>query len=213
VNRYSEPDPELLQQFFNLEQSGWKGKEGSAINCRPETQAFYKEIAKGASAHGTFCLHSLEANSRMIAGAFSVATSDGFFPIKVAYDETLKRGGPGHLLFNAIVTECLEKHIPELFFGGTDEHYKSLWTQEKVALYNAFVFSADIRSQLAYRVRHHLLSPLGKLRWFVRQRYLQSKNGASKRRSISHPQTGREVQAKATQPAPARESRSGVHSS
>jgi CelD/BcsL family acetyltransferase involved in cellulose biosynthesis len=213
VMRWEEPDLTLLEEFFRLEESGWKGKNGSAINCRPETRAFYHEIAREASQRGYFCLHSLDAKGQMVAGAFSMTTRDGFYPMKVAYDENLRRGGPGHVLFNAIVTECSEKHIPELFFGGTDEHYKSLWTQEAVPLYSAFVFSSDIRSLLAYRVRNHVLSPLGKLRWMVRQR-LQKKHGPSKRRA-EKPEAKTDTAKLVKVPAakPAKERRPTVHSS
>lgn len=178
VVRCEQPNHTLLEEFFSLEAAGWKGKNGSAINCSSDVRAFYQEIAKHASQQGYFCLHSLEANGKMVAGAFSMTTRDGFYPMKIAYDENLRRGGPGHVLFNAIVAECAEKHIPELFFGGTDEHYKSLWTQEALPLYSAFVFSSDIRSRLSYRVRHHVLSPLGKLRWLVRDRLKQRRNAS-----------------------------------
>ena len=181
VTRLEEPNLSLLEEFFRLEGAGWKGENGSAINSRPDTRSFYHQIARDASQRGYFCLHSLEANGKMVAGAFSMTTPAGFYPMKIAYDENLRRGGPGHVLFNAIVAECNEKHIPQLFFGGTDEHYKSLWTQEAVPLYSAFVFSSDIRARLAYRVRHHVLSPLGKLRWHVRERMKQRREAAKRR--------------------------------
>lgn len=170
IHRRDYFDPVALRRFFDLEEAGWKGQKGSAINCRRETRTYYASLARSAAERGYFRMHSLEANGKMIAGAFSVATENQFFPMKVAYDETLRRGGPGHLLINAMVTECLEHDIPELFFGGTDERYKSLWTHDTVPLSSAFVLSSDIRSRIAYQVRSRLLSPLGKLRWSVRER-------------------------------------------
>ena len=167
VRRCSDANPHLLNRFFELEQSGWKGREGSAINCQPQTRSFYRQIAKAGADNGYFCLHSLEANGAMAAGAFSIATRDGFFPMKIAHDESLRRGGPGHLLFKAIVAECAERQIPELFFGGTNEHYKTLWTQQTLPQFSALVFSQDFRSRVAYRVRKNILTPLGKLRRLV----------------------------------------------
>lgn len=164
VTRCCAANPQMLQQFFDFEESGWKGRKGSAINCHPETRAFYNEIARVGAECGYFCLHSLVANGTIAAAAFSVVTQDCFFPLKIAHNEALRRGGPGHLLFNAIVAECVERQIPQLFFGGTDERYKALWTRETVPLLRAFVFSLDLRSQLAYQVRKNVFSPLGRLR-------------------------------------------------
>jgi CelD/BcsL family acetyltransferase involved in cellulose biosynthesis len=169
--RMSEVNPDFLEQFFDLEEAGWKGRKGSAIKCRPDTLAFYRQIAKEGARQGYFCMHSLEVNGTVAAGSFSVVSPGGFFPMKIAHDESLRKGGPGHLLFNAIVAECIEKSIPELFFGGTEEHYKTLWTQETIPHYSCIVFSPDIRSRLAYRIRRNVLSPLGKLRWALRERF------------------------------------------
>jgi CelD/BcsL family acetyltransferase involved in cellulose biosynthesis len=173
VTRYTVPTPQLLQRFFDLEASGWKGHKGTAIRCQPETLAFYNEIARVGATHGYFRLHLLAAQGKIAAGAFSVATRDCFFPLKIAYNESLRRGGPGHLLFNAIVNECVKKQIPELFFGGTDEHYKALWTQETMPLLSGLVFSSDIRSRVAYHVRRNVYPPLGRLRRIIRERFAQ----------------------------------------
>lgn len=171
VTRCCNPSPRLLQQFFDLEASGRKGREGSAINCEPETRAFYEEIARAGKEYGYFCLHSLAANGTIAAGAFSVVTDDGFFPMKIAHNEYFRRSGPGHLLFKAIVAECAEKKIPQLLFGGTEEHFKTLWTQETVPLLRAFVFSSDLRSQLAYHVRKTVVAPPGRMRWAVKAHF------------------------------------------
>jgi CelD/BcsL family acetyltransferase involved in cellulose biosynthesis len=173
VTRWIQPDPTALKQFFDLEAAGWKGREGSAINCEPETQAFYNQIARQGADGGYFCLHSLEVNGTMAAGAFSVMTQDCFFPMKVAYNEALHRGGPGHLLFNSILEECAEKRIPELFFGGARDRYKDLWTQETIPHFRGFVFAPDFRSQLACQIRTKVLPMLGKLRRYLRDRFGQ----------------------------------------
>jgi len=162
--RRTNPDPQILQNFYELEASGWKGQEGSAINCAEETRAFYAQIAKEAMNRGYFCLYSLEANQVMAAGAFCMETEDCFYPMKIAYNEALRRGGPGQLLFNGILAECAQRRIPTLFFGGKKDRYKTSWTSETVPHFTGFVFSQDFRSGLAYRSRASVISRLGKLR-------------------------------------------------
>lgn len=151
--RRTNPDREVLEQFYELEAAGWKGNEGSAIKCTPQTRSFYDQIARIGAAGGYFCLHSLEANNRMLAGAFSVQTPDCLYPLKIAYDESLRRGGPGQVMFDRILEECSHKGITGLFFGGRNDAYKMKWTSETLPNFNGYVFSPDFRSRLAFRLR------------------------------------------------------------
>jgi CelD/BcsL family acetyltransferase involved in cellulose biosynthesis len=169
--RRADPDARTLEDFFKLEASGWKGEEGSAINCAPETRAFYDQIAREASSRGYFCLHSLETDARMVAGAFSVETEQCFYPMKIAYDEELRRGGPGQLLFNGIFAECAEKRIPELFFGGKNDRYKTSWTSDTLPHFNGFIFSRAFRARLVYEAKTNLFPRLGRLRRGIRGQF------------------------------------------
>jgi CelD/BcsL family acetyltransferase involved in cellulose biosynthesis len=160
----AEANPALLEQFFNLEASGWKGQEQSAINSCEETRVFYDEIAREAAARGYFRLYSLEVNGSMVAGAFGVTTEGCSYPMKIAYNERLRRCGPGQVMFNGILEDCAAVGIKELFFGGDRDRYKTSWTQDTLPHFNGFVFAPGFRTQLAYHVRTGILSPLGKLR-------------------------------------------------
>ena len=151
--RRTNPDREALEQFYELEASGWKGREGSAIRCSPQTRNFYNQISQVAAAGGYFCLHSLEVNHRMLAGAFSVQSEECLYPLKIAYDESLRRGGPGQIMFHRILDECAQRGISSLFFGGRNDGYKMKWTNKTLPNYNGYVFSPDLRSKLAFRLR------------------------------------------------------------
>lgn len=166
--RRTNPEAAILKKFYELEAAGWKGQEGSAIRCTPRTQSFYDQIAREAAAGGYFSLYTLEANGEMIAGAFTVETQECLYPLKIAYQESLRRGGPGQVLFNAMLAECARRRIPALFFGGTKDRYKSSWTSETIPHYTAVVFAKGFRSQLAYRSRRWLISGLGRLRRRIR---------------------------------------------
>jgi CelD/BcsL family acetyltransferase involved in cellulose biosynthesis len=164
----AEHHAEILQQFYEMEAAGWKGREGTAINCDQVTRSFYDSIAREAASRGYFRLHSLEVDGRMTAGAFSVVTDDCFFPMKITYDESLGHGAPGLLMLNAIMQECAENGVEELFFGGGKDSYKTSWTSETAPHFNGFVFNKNLRAQLAYRVRTKMLSSLGRYwRWML----------------------------------------------
>jgi len=173
--RRTNPDPKVLEKFYELEASGWKKQEGSAIQCAPETRAFYDQIVKEGAARGYLTLHSLETTEVMVAGALSVETEDCYYPMKIAYNEELRRGGPGQLLFNAILAECAQRRIPTLFFGGKKDRYKTSWTSETVPHFSGYIFSRGFRSQLAYRSRASVISRLGRLRRGIRAQFERKK--------------------------------------
>ncbi len=182
--RRADPDATILEEFFKLEASGWKGEEGSAINCAPETRAFYDQIAREASSRGYFCLHSLETSAGMVAGAFSVETEQCFYPMKIAYNEELRRGGPGQLLFNGIFAECAEKRIPELFFGGKNDRYKTSWTSDTLPHFNGFIFSRAFRARLVYEAKTNLFPRFGRLRRGIRGQFKPRKKPSDSRPKV-----------------------------
>jgi len=180
--RSDKADLELLRKFFELEASGWKGREGSAIQCSQETLAFYEEIARFAAGAGQFCLHSLEAGGQMVAAAFSLVTDDCFYPVKIAYNESLRRAGPGHLLINAILEECAERRIRELDFGGSKDRFKTLWTSAARQHFTGIVFNDDFYPSLLYQVRANLLPALKqKYSSFVNRFRVRGREGATVR--------------------------------
>ncbi|MGZ4854800.1 MAG: GNAT family N-acetyltransferase [Candidatus Angelobacter sp.] len=196
-----EPHPETLHKFYEMEAAGWKGVEGSAINCDRVTRSFYDTIAREAASRGYFRLHSLEVNGRMTAAAFSVMTDDCLYPMKITYDESLRYGGPGQLLLNGILQECAEKEIAELFFGGDKDYYKTSWTPETLPHFNGFVFNKHFRAQLVYRLRSKLLSPLGRYRRRMLEKWRIAKIGTISRHSQQFsPRAGNRVRRQETAP-------------
>ena len=84
--------------YLRLEQSGWKGKEGSALACRPETEAFFRNTLGAARAAGRLQLLALELDGRPIAMLVNFLTPPGSFSFKTTFDEDYARFSPGVLL-------------------------------------------------------------------------------------------------------------------
>lgn len=84
--------------FLRLEASGWKGREGSALGCRPATEAFFREAIAGAHAAARLQLLALELDGRPIAMLVNFLTPPGSFSFKTAFDEQFARFSPGVLL-------------------------------------------------------------------------------------------------------------------
>jgi len=150
VRRFDRADPSVLQCFYDLERSGWKGQERSAIACDPSTRQFYDQIARGAAQFGYLSLYFLESNGRAVAAHFGLSHRGRYFVPKLAYDEKYKQYGPGHLLVRAVLNDCAQRGLIEFDFCAAWEEWKGEWTSKVRRHTDWYVF----RKGLLGRVLH-----------------------------------------------------------
>jgi CelD/BcsL family acetyltransferase involved in cellulose biosynthesis len=92
-------DPDTaIEQFLQLEASGWKGRTGTALLCRPGHDRFFREVGRGFAEQGRLMLLSLQAGTRVLAQSTALIAGRGLFGFKKAYDEAFARWSPGTLL-------------------------------------------------------------------------------------------------------------------
>lgn len=84
--------------FLDLEASGWKGREGTALRCSASDTAFFRAAAEGAFAAGLLNMLRLDLDGRAIAMLVNFHHGAGAFSFKIAIDEALGRFSPGVLI-------------------------------------------------------------------------------------------------------------------
>jgi hypothetical protein len=89
---------EWASEFLEIEASGWKGQEGSAIAASEESRSFFLRIAREAFSRGRLMMLALRFNGRPIAIKFNLLGLPGAFSLKIGYDEDYARYSPGLLL-------------------------------------------------------------------------------------------------------------------
>jgi CelD/BcsL family acetyltransferase involved in cellulose biosynthesis len=83
------------EEFLALEHAGWKGKQGSALACDPDTAALFHSALRGAAQRGRLERLTLRCDGRAIAMLATFLTPPGAFSFKTAYDETFASSSPG----------------------------------------------------------------------------------------------------------------------
>lgn len=156
-------DRDALQRFYELEASGWKGREGSAILSHPNTHQFYDEIAEAAATSQYFCLYLLEWDGQVLAGHFGLAHNGRYYSPKVAYDETLKQFAPGHLIVAEILNDCAKRGIREIDITGPSDEWKMKWTADTRPNHVYFIFAKSMRGILAFNLRFKIRPVLARL--------------------------------------------------
>jgi CelD/BcsL family acetyltransferase involved in cellulose biosynthesis len=130
LHRLDKVSSDLLEGFYDLEQSGWKGRTGGAIRLNRQTRQFYDEIAQAATRFGYLSLYVLKSNGRNVAAHFGLSYGGRYFLSKPAYDEAYARFSPGHLLVHAVLGDCVKRGYNEFDFMGDSDNWKREWTME-----------------------------------------------------------------------------------
>lgn len=153
VRHFSAADPAALARFYDLEASGWKGAEGTAIKCDPRTLAFYNAVAAAAAEQGYLSLDFLELSGQPIAAHFAFNFRGRYLLAKAAYDESFRRYGPGQLLVHSILSETPERGLHEFDFVGPATWDESRWAASRRTSYRVLIFRKNLYGRLLYAAR------------------------------------------------------------
>ncbi|HEY2117407.1 MAG TPA: GNAT family N-acetyltransferase [Candidatus Angelobacter sp.] len=153
LKHHSAAGPEALEKFYALESSGWKGAEGTAIQCDARTRQFYDSVAQAAARDGYLSLDFLELNGKPIAGHFGFNLRGRYFLAKAGYDEAFRRHGPGQLLVNEILGQTPQRGLHEFDFVGPATWDESRWASARRTNYRVFIFRKNLYGALLHAVR------------------------------------------------------------
>lgn len=87
-----------IKQFLELEASGWKGKQGSALNCSEGGRKFAQEFLEAGFRRGRILPASLYLNGKLISAWIDLLAGDGAFSFKTGYNEAYAKFSPTTLL-------------------------------------------------------------------------------------------------------------------
>lgn len=126
-----------LDHFLRLEQSGWKGKAGTALASQPHTKDFAQmafgnrpeRSAGGASAQPATRIDLLLLDEKPIAASVSIQAGRTAFTLKSAFDETFRNHSPGLLLEEGIIKEFLNGNWADRLDSAADAGHvlENLW--------------------------------------------------------------------------------------
>ncbi|MFZ3032953.1 MAG: GNAT family N-acetyltransferase [Parvibaculum sp.] len=105
---FETPDANLdltrwLQDFLQLERSGWKGKRGTALAERKNERAFFESMCRSAQASDKFHAAQMTLDGKPIAMLASFISGRGAYSFKIAFNEDYARFSPGALLMMKVI--------------------------------------------------------------------------------------------------------------
>jgi len=94
--------PRMAARFLELENSGWKGRQGCSLSSRDDTCAFFEAVMVEAAGEGMLDVLSLSAGGKVIAMSTHFVGPMRGFGFKMAFDEGYASYAPGLLLLDEL---------------------------------------------------------------------------------------------------------------
>ncbi|MEN1959339.1 GNAT family N-acetyltransferase [Luteimonas sp. MJ246] len=102
-----------LENFMDVEASGWKGRAGTAMGADAARRAFVLAACRAAHARGQLHMLALELDGRPIAMKCNFISGNQAFTFKIAYEEAHARHSPG-VLIELFQMRCIRDTHPQL---------------------------------------------------------------------------------------------------
>jgi len=130
-----DPIEPWIKSFIELERSGWKGREASALGSSAAQEQFFTAIIREAHQRGALYMSKLLLGERAIAMQCTFRSAEHGFAFKIAFDEEFARFSPGtHLELDKIAYALDRKSGLALYDScAVPDHFmiNRLWTERR----------------------------------------------------------------------------------
>jgi CelD/BcsL family acetyltransferase involved in cellulose biosynthesis len=137
-----------LHEGLELEASGWKRDQKTAILSRPDTTSFYTELAEWAQARRELVLAFLRIDNRPVAFDLCLEAAGAIYVLKGGFDPAYRRFGPGMVLTYESLRRAFEGPMTSYELLGHADPYKLVWTSEARERIRLQVFGRSPRARL-----------------------------------------------------------------
>lgn len=143
--------------LVDLERSGWKGADGTAIASRPDTLRFYRRLAVQGPLRRSSRIAVLRLDGRVVAAQLDLEQAGVRHGLKMASVDDLPRNqSPGTVLLWSVLRDCIARGVSTLALGGEIDHWKRRWTATTVERARVRTWPSTSVGQLTYGARAQL---------------------------------------------------------
>lgn len=88
-------NPQMIDQFLELEASGWKAESGTALQCQSATKQFFCEMATRSLANDKLKFLTLNFNGKPISMLCDLYSKNSGYSYKTAFADDMNEYSPG----------------------------------------------------------------------------------------------------------------------
>jgi CelD/BcsL family acetyltransferase involved in cellulose biosynthesis len=142
-----------LEDGFRVEASGWKGKAGTAIVSAPETETFYRNLARAFHRRDELRLSRIVLDGETAAFDFCLLHRGRLYLLKTGFDERYRRLAPGLVMRLSIVERCFEMGLEAHELLGDETEWKRKFATSARAHANVRAYSRNPAGLARYAYR------------------------------------------------------------
>ena len=145
--------PRWIEEFLALEASGWKGRRGSALACSETNLRLARELFTRAFERDRLLMVGINLDGKPIARYCGFVAGEGAIAFKTAYDESLRKYGPGTLVVLDMMRAFHERpglQWMDSYTGPNNGMIATLWKHRRTV--QRVAVAADTRGELALAV-------------------------------------------------------------
>lgn len=156
---------QALNRYSDMESSGWKGQNGTAIERDNRQWHFYRDVLQGFAKSSQAHIYELQLDGRVVASRLAISGGGMLLMLKTTYDETLKELAVGRvLLYKLLEQEFSQRQIQRIEFYTNATPDQLEWATESraiehVTMYRSSLYANGIR--LARRLRNIIRNQRG----------------------------------------------------
>lgn len=135
-----------LDEVFQIEASGWKGRGGSAILSDPEKRRFFRLYGQAAAQRGTLRIYIMRIAGQTAAVRLAVVGSGRLWELKIGYDERWRSCSPGILMTHETLRHASQEGLTSHEFLGMSADWERIWPCEERRCRTLRYYPVSLRS-------------------------------------------------------------------
>lgn len=140
----------LFYEFLKVEASGWKGRQGTAIQNSLHLTNFYQNLIDNFSELGHVMIGRVAIGEKTIASQFCLRDSDTLYLLKMGYDESYSKFSPGHTLLEWNIRNIYHTFgIRYLNVVGNPSWFWQ-WKPQSIPIWEVVVYNFTVKASLIY---------------------------------------------------------------
>ena len=138
----------LLRTVMDVEGSGWKGRQGSALRNRTMLRGFVERYAHRAARSGRLRVALLRIGDRVAAVELAVEDFQRWWQLKIGFADDFAELYPGLQLTHETVRHAFERRLLGYEFLGSAAEWERRWNPEERAFELCVTYPATLAGGL-----------------------------------------------------------------
>jgi CelD/BcsL family acetyltransferase involved in cellulose biosynthesis len=147
---------QAVAEYGQLESSGWKAGDGTAVSAGNAQGAFYRQLLEAFALRGQARVFRYSFDGRVVAMDLCIEGGSTIVILKTAYDEAVGSQFSPALLMREEAFRLLfaERHLARIEFYGRVMEWHRRWTSQSRTMYHLNVYRWPFLKRL-----HHMVNP------------------------------------------------------